>query len=35
VASPLSGERNGERTGRMYYIAVRDVNETKIIEFLN
>jgi len=29
VVSPLPGERNGERTGIMFYIAVRDADETK------
>ena len=33
MASPSPGERNGERTGRMYYIAVKGVDEIKLKEF--
>ena len=28
--SPLPGERNGERIGSMFYIAVRDAEETSL-----
>ena len=30
MASPLPGERNGERIGRMFYIAVRDAGEINL-----
>ena len=30
MESPLPGEKNGERTGRMYYIVVRDAEETNL-----
>jgi len=30
VESPLPGERNGERIGSMFYIAVRDAEETSL-----
>jgi hypothetical protein len=30
VASHLPGERNGERIGRMFYIAVRDAEEINL-----
>jgi len=30
VGSLLPGERNGEMTGRMFYIAVRGVEEIKL-----
>ena len=32
MASLLHGERNGERTGRMFCIAVRGAEETKLQE---
>ena len=32
MESPLPGEKNGERTGRMYYIVVRDAEETNLSE---